>query len=166
MDADAIKKIFRIKNRPADNPIIVHVGKKSDIKKYAYIQNALQEKIIKFLMPGPITMVLPKKKCIPEIVTAKSPLVAIRIPSNNVARDFLKTIGLPIAAPSANPSTQPSPTSATMVQEMLGDKVPMIFDGGTCEIGIESTVIMVPDDTHITILRPGIIIKEDLETVA
>lgn len=109
---------------------------------------------------------LPKKKCIPEIVTAHSPLVAIRIPSNTVAKEFLRRVNLPIAAPSANPSTKPSPTSAEMVQEMLGNKVPMIFDGGDCEIGIESTVILVPDEKTIMILRPGIITKEDLESFA
>lgn len=81
-------------------------------------------------------------------------MVAIRIPSNTVAEAFLKAVEMPIAAPSANPSTKPSPTSAEMVQEMLGDNVPMIFDGGKSEVGIESTVIMVPDDKHITILRP------------
>lgn len=159
---EAIKKIFITKNRPQDNPLIVHVGKKSDIKKYANIVDPLQKKIIEKYMPGPITLLLPKKKNIPDITTAGKSLVGIRIPSNTSAQQFLKTCNIPIAAPSANISTMPSPTSAQMVDDMIGKKIPMILDGGNCEIGIESTVVMVPKKNEILIVRPGMITKEDL----
>ncbi len=165
LDPQAVKKVFKIKNRPADNPLIVHLGKKSNIKKYAYIKNELQKLIIKYLMPGPLTIVLLKKENIPDIVTAGSQFVAIRIPSNKIAKDFLTIINLPIVAPSANRSTESSPTSAQMVTKSLGKQVPMIIDWWLCEFGIESTVVMVPNNKEIIILRPGVITKEDIQSL-
>ncbi len=163
LDQDAVRKIFKTKNRPADNPLIVHLALKSDIKKYAIISHSLQKLIINKLMPWPITIVLPKRSIIPDIVTAWSPMVAIRLPQNDIAQDFLKIVNLPIVAPSANLSTQASPTSADMVYKSLGSRVPMIIDWWICDFGIESTVVMIPDDKHIKILRPWIITKQDLQ---
>lgn len=115
-------------------------------------------------MPGPLTILLHKKSNVPDMVTAGSDFVGIRIPQNQVARELLIEVNLPIAAPSANVSTKPSPTSAAMVFDNFGNKVPMIIDGGDCEVGIESTVVKVEDD-RVIITRPWYITKEDLESV-
>jgi L-threonylcarbamoyladenylate synthase len=139
----AVKKIFETKKRPQRNPIIVHVGSIDQIGEYAEIISPFEEKIINTLMPGPITILLKKKKIISDIVTAGSEFVGIRIPSNKVALDFLQTVELPVAAPSANISTKPSPTSAQMVESYFHEAVPMIIDGGACDVGIESTVVKV-----------------------
>jgi L-threonylcarbamoyladenylate synthase len=104
-------------------------------------------------MPGPLTILLHKKSNVPDMVTAGSDFVGIRIPQNQVARELLIEVNLPIAAPSANVSTKPSPTSAAMVFDNFGNKVPMIIDGGDCEVGIESTVVKVEDD-RVIITRP------------
>jgi L-threonylcarbamoyladenylate synthase len=164
LDILAVKKIFETKKRPQRNPIIVHVGFVEQISEYAEIVSPLEEKIINTLMPGPITILLKKKKNISDIVTAGSEFVGIRIPSNKVALDFLQTVELPVAAPSANISTKPSPTSAQMVQSYFHDQVPMIIDGGYCDVGIESTVVKV-EWNQIIITRPGFITAEDLQSL-
>lgn len=178
LDIEAVSKIFKLKNRPSNNPLIVHLWHKRDIPKYWTISNPIEKKIIEKLMPGPITLLLSKKDNIPEIVSP-NPFVWIRIPSNQVALKFLQTCDLPIAAPSANISTKPSPTSAKMVYQYFGSKVPLIIDWWNCNVGIESTVIKVDEqpickpmskwDCHnhynITIMRPGFVTKEDLESL-
>ena len=151
---EAAKKIFRLKGRPNDNPLIVHLGDKEQIPHYAEIENKIQQTIIDKLMPGPITLLLKKKKrwakrtphkaagLISDVVCPID-YVGIRLPSNKIAQEFLQTVQLPIAAPSANISGKPSPTNAQMVYDNLWDKVPMIIDGGESEAGIESTVVRV-----------------------
>ncbi len=161
---EAVKKIFIAKNRPLDNPLICHVAKKSDIKKYAYIDNKLQKLIIKTCMPGPCTLLLRPKAMIPKEITAGQPLMSIRIPANSIAQKLLSWCNFPVAAPSANLSTKPSPTSAEMVYENFKETIPMIIDGGETEVGIESTVIRA-DENKIEILRPGFITKEDLQAL-
>lgn len=143
LDTSAVRKIFETKGRPQKNPIIVHLGSIAQISEYAEITSPLEEKIITTLMPGPITILLKKKERIPLLVTAGSDFVGIRIPSNKVALDLLQTAEIPVAAPSANVSTKPSPTSAQMVFDNFHEAVPMIIDGGDCEVGIESTVVKV-----------------------
>ena len=164
LDILAVKKIFETKKRPQRNPIIVHVGSIDQIGEYAEIISPLEEKIINTLMPGPITLLLKKKKIISDIVTAGSEFVGIRIPSNKVALDFLQTVELPIAAPSANISTKPSPTSAQMVESYFHETVPMIIDGGACDVGIESTVVKV-EWSRVVITRPGFITAEDIQSL-
>ncbi|MFZ2151313.1 MAG: L-threonylcarbamoyladenylate synthase [Candidatus Absconditicoccaceae bacterium] len=178
LDAVAVSKIFKLKNRPSNNPLIVHLGHKRDISKYGIISNPIEKKIIEKLMPGPITLLLPKKNNIPEIVSS-NPFVGIRIPSNQVALDLLQACDLPIAAPSANISTKPSPTSAKMVYQYFGSNIPLIIDGGNCNVGIESTVVKIDEHSickpmssgeceyfyKINILRPGFVTKEDLESL-
>ncbi|GHW02856.1 threonylcarbamoyl-AMP synthase [candidate division SR1 bacterium] len=158
----AAKRIFQLKGRPSDNPLIVHLGAKEQISDYAFIENEIQQRIIDKLMPGPITLLLQKKENISSIV-CPVPLVGIRLPSNQIAHDFLTTVQLPIAAPSANISGKASPTNAQMVYDNLGENVPMIIDGGESEAGIESTVVRVMN-RNIQILRPGFVTKEDIET--
>ena len=166
LDSDAVQKIFTVKGRPSSNPLIVHIGEKSQIADLAIVENSFQQQIIDKLFPGPVTLLLKKKPGIPEVVT-QNPFVGIRMPSNQIANDFLKAVALPIAAPSANISGKPSPTSAPMVMDNVGGKIPLIIDGGDSNYGIESTVIKVDEENNqwkIWILRPGFITKEDLES--
>ena len=178
LDTKAVEKIFILKNRPSNNPLIVHVWEKSEIQKYAIISNSIEEKIIEKLMPGSITVLLKKKENIPSVIS-QNPYVWIRIPSNRVALEFLRYVNLPIAAPSANISTKPSPTSAQMVKEYFDEKVQLIIDWWDCSVGIESTVVKVDElsvhpitwDSNwgvfykIVIHRPGFVTKEDFETL-
>lgn len=178
LNTKALEKIFILKNRPSNNPLIVHVWDKKEISKYGIISSPIEKKIIEKLMPWPITILLPKKENISELISS-NPYVGIRIPSNQVALDFLQYCKLPIAAPSANISTKPSPTSAQMVYNYFGDKIPLIIDGWRCHVWIESTVIKVDeisvcnpmweDDCDISykiiIMRPWFITKEDLKSL-
>jgi len=178
LDKDALEKIFKLKNRPAKNPLIVHVWDKKEITKYWIISNPIEKKIIDELMPWPITILLNKKQNIPSLVSSNS-YVGIRIPSNKIALDFLNHCKLPIAAPSANISTKPSSTSAKMVHDYFLDNLPLIIDWWNCHVGIESTVLKVDesfscnpiwkDDCSvfykITIMRPWFVTKEDLDSL-
>ena len=178
LDTKAVEKIFALKNRPPNNPLIVHLGEKKEINKYAIISNPIEKKIIEKLMPGPITILLRKRENIANVVS-QNLYVWIRIPSNQVALNFLKYVNLAIAAPSANISTKPSPTSAQMVQQYFDNRIQLIIDGGDCSVGIESTVVKVDeisvcspmwrDDCQlfykIVIHRPGFVTKEDFEVL-
>lgn len=164
LDEKAVAKIFALKNRPQDNPIISHVARKEQIEEYADITNEIERTIIEKLMPWPITILLPPKKSIPLSITAGHPLMSIRIPSHPVALAVLSLCDFPIAAPSANISTRPSPTSAQMVYDNFWEKIPMIIDGWDCIVGIESTVVKV-ENNKIIITRPWFVTKEDLEMV-
>jgi len=116
---EAAKKIFQLKGRPNDNPLIVHLGDKEQIPHYAEIENEIQQTIIDQLMPGPITLLLKKKKGLISDIVCPVDYVGIRLPSNKIAQEFLQTVQLPIAAPSANISGKPSPTNAQMVYDNL-----------------------------------------------
>ncbi len=158
----AVKKIFTTKKRPMDNPLICHLGKKSDISKYTYIENDLQKLLIKTCMPGPFTILLKPKDMIPREITAGQPLMSIRIPDNEISKKLLSWCNFPVAAPSANLSSKPSPTSAEMVYHNFKNNIPMILDGWESQVGIESTVVRVHKN-KIEILRPGFITKEDIQ---
>ena len=159
LNEDAVRKIYEAKNRPSDNPFIVHVSSIEEIDKVAYLTDEARLLFEKFT-PGPLTIVLRKKDCIPSCVTAGLDTVGIRIPKHPMAREFLRKCGTPIAAPSANVSKRVSPTSAEYVYEDMNGRIPAIIDGGQCEVGIESTVISLADDPII--LRPGGITLEML----
>ena len=163
-DAKASSSIFLAKGRPSDNPLIVHIAKPEDAENIAYTTPLYYELAKKF-MPGPLTVILPKKDVIPNEVTAGLDTVAIRCPKNEIANKLIEVSKIPIAAPSANASGKPSPTSAMHVYDDLNGKIPMILDGGDCEFGVESTVITIKDNV-ITILRPGSVTKEMLEDVS
>lgn len=163
-DAEACKSIFAAKGRPSDNPLIVHVSKPEDAENIAYTCPIYYE-LAKAFMPGPLTVILPKKETIPYEVTAGLDTVAVRCPKNEVANKLIEISEIPIAAPSANSSGKPSPTSAQHVYDDLNGKIPMILDGGDCEFGVESTVISINDDV-ITILRPGSVTPKMLEGVS
>lgn len=158
--ADAAKKIYTAKGRPSDNPLIIHVADPKDAEKYAYVSD-IYYRLAEAFMPGPLTVIMPKRDCIPLSVTGGLDTVAVRCPSHPVARALIKKCGVPIAAPSANISGRPSPTSAKYVEEDMLGRVDMIIDGGECEIGLESTIVKV-DGESLTLLRPGAITYDAL----
>ncbi len=164
LDEKAVAKIFAAKGRPADNPLIVHIADTAQIELLA--QDIPQEahKVIRHFMPGPVTVILNKKPCIPGNVTARLDTVAVRIPASNYARDFLISCGVPVAAPSANISGKPSPTEPKHVIDDMMGKVDVILTAGNCEIGVESTVIDFTTG-QAKILRPGGLSAEKLSEV-
>lgn len=163
LDSEAAKKIYAAKGRPSDNPLIIHISSPEEAEDYCYTSPEYYRLAEKFL-PGPLTVIMPKKDVIPKTVTGGLDTVAVRCPKNEAARELIRLSGAPIAAPSANISGKPSPTSAAHVKDDLDGKVDMIIDGGECEIGLESTIIKL-DDGGATLLRPGAITPEMLEEV-
>ena len=163
LDADAAKKIYAAKGRPSDNPLIIHIAKPEDAEKYCITSEAYY-KIAKAFMPGPITVILPKRDNIPASVTGGLSTVAVRCPAHPVARALIEAADVPIAAPSANTSGRPSPTSASHVIEDMSGKIDAIIDGGDADIGLESTIVL-PRENGVTVLRPGGITCEMLESI-
>lgn len=159
----AVLSIFSAKGRPADNPLIVHIHHRSQLESVCEIPDAAFSLMDAF-WPGPLTMLFPKKPSVPDVVTAGLPTVAVRMPSHPVALAFLQACATPVAAPSANRSGRPSPTTAAHVLEDMAGKIPLILDGGACDVGVESTVL---DLVHgqPCILRPGGVTREMLESV-
>ncbi len=160
----AVKKIFEVKGRPSDNPLIVHIASFDDVKKVAAEVPALAQKVMRKFMPGPITVVLKKRPEIPDCVTAGLGTVGVRMPAHAVCRNFLKSCATPVAAPSANLSTRPSPTKASHVLRDLKGKIEYILNGGSCKVGVESTIIDLSGKTP-KLLRAGGISKEELQEV-
>ncbi len=157
----AVASVFEAKGRPQDNPLICHIASISDLDEIAYDETGIAKYLFGIFSPGPLTLVLRKKNVIPDSVTAGLSTVAVRIPNHKTALEFIKKSGVPIAAPSANTSGRPSPTTARDVYEDLNGKIPLIIDGGECGVGIESTVLDVSGEIPV-ILRPGMITAEDL----
>jgi L-threonylcarbamoyladenylate synthase len=160
----AIDKIYVVKGRPKSNPLIVHVLDLVQCEGLAHVGRWARE-LCKHFWPGPLTLVLPKKKNVPDTVTAGGPNVAVRSPSQPVFRAVLSALGQPIVAPSANRFAHLSPTRAEHVQIDLGDAVSYILDGGPCTLGVESTVLSLVNENAPEILRHGPIPAEELETV-
>ena len=158
--ADAAKKVYEAKGRPSDNPLIIHLARAEDAEKYCHTNETFY-RIAKLYMPGPITVILPKRDIIPYSVTGGLETVAVRIPSNQIAHKLIEYSECPIAAPSANLSGKPSCTSFEHVIEDMYGRIDMILNGGDCEIGLESTIITVCGN-DIKILRPGKITVEML----
>ena len=155
------QKIYAAKGRPSDNPLIIHIAEPSDAEKYAHT-NAVYYKLAKAFMPGPLTVILPKKDTVPYETTGGLDTVAIRCPSHPVAHAIIEAAEIPVAAPSANISGRPSATAVEYVIEDFNGKVDMIIDGGACEIGLESTIVMVTKDDGLILLRPGAITYDAL----
>lgn len=164
LDAKACRAIFRAKGRPAHDPLIVHVLDLAHAEELAVFNNAAR-RLARAFWPGPLTLVLPKKACVPGIVTSGGPTVALRSPAHPLARRLLKLAGVPLAAPSANPFTYISPTTAEHVRQGLGTRIPHILDGGDCAIGVESTVLDVTQPARPRILRPGAVSAEQIAAV-
>ena len=169
-DAEAVAKVFEVKERPSFDPLIVHIGHKRDLDIVANIPEELDEivdELVSTYWPGPLTLVLPKKEDVPELVTSGLETVAVRMSAHEVMRAVAKKI--PVAAPSANRFGRISPTSADAVMEELGGKIPMVIDGGACRDGLESTIVapeMSEKGPVLRLLRPGPISREDLRKIA
>ncbi|MDR0647359.1 MAG: threonylcarbamoyl-AMP synthase [Puniceicoccales bacterium] len=163
-DEDAILKVYALKQRPSNNPLIVHVLDECQLKRVAHV-NAQAAKLVNVFWPGPLTLILPKKPCVPLIVTAQQSSVAVRAPNAPLFRKVLELLGMPLVAPSANKFQQVSPTCAQHVMHGMGDTLSYILDGGLCPLGIESTILSLLDEQHPTLLRYGPIPKEALEDV-
>lgn len=150
----AVARIFESKQRPAFDPLIVHVGSLDQLNTVVASFPPLAQRLAEAFWPGPLTLVLPKTAAIPELVTAGLPGVGVRIPAHPLALELLNEVGFPLAAPSANPFGAISPTTVQHVQQGLGDRIDGILDGGPCQVGLESTVISLMD-SQPALLRPG-----------
>ncbi|NLT08829.1 MAG: threonylcarbamoyl-AMP synthase, partial [Ruminococcus sp.] len=159
---EAVRKVFAAKGRPADNPLIVHLADFSHACKYTSYIPELAYRLAERFCPGPLTMVLPKNELIPMITSGGLDTVGIRVPSHPVMHRLIELSGCPIAAPSANTSGYPSPTSADHVMRDMIGKIAAVVDGGQSEFGVESTVISFEGDNAVRILRPGCITREML----
>lgn len=164
LDENAVKKIYAAKGRPADNPLIVHIAEKDDILPLVSEITPKAKALIDAFFPSPLTIILKKSDIVPNLVSGGLDTVAVRMPKNETARAVIRASGCPIAAPSANTSGLPSPTKAKYVIEDMMGKIDAIIDGGSCEVGVESTVITLAGKTPV-LLRPGAITKEMLEEV-
>ena len=163
LDEEAVPRIYAAKGRPSDNPLIVHVGTFEAVEPLCYVSDASRTLMDAF-WPGPLTLLMPKKPIIPKVTNAGLASVAIRMPSHPVALAMLRACKVPIAAPSANTSGRPSPTTAQHVLDDLNGKLPLILDGGNCAVGLESTVVDMTADIP-TIVRPGGVTPEMLAAV-
>jgi len=159
----AAEKIYAAKGRPSDNPLIVHVASPEDAEAIAYT-SPLYYALAESFMPGPLTVIMPKRECVPDAVTGGLSTVAVRCPEHETARRLITSAGVPIAAPSANRSGKPSPTIASHVREDMDGRIDMLIDGGDCDIGVESTVITIADG-RCTVLRPGAVTEQMLREV-
>ena len=154
LNGEACKRIFAAKGRPADNPLIVHIA---DLSQWEPLVRKIPEKarrLAEAFWPGPLTIILPKADCIPAEVSAGMDTVGVRFPAHPVARELIRLAGVPLAAPSANLSGRPSPTTAQHVWKDLEGKIEAVLDGGPCNVGVESTVISLAVDPP-RLFRPG-----------
>ena len=163
LEAAAVRGIFAAKCRPADDPLIVHLGDATELTRVAIANDASRMLGSRF-WPGPLTLVLRKQPIVPAEVTAGLDTVAVRVPSHPVARELLRAAGLPVAAPSANRFGRPSPTRAQHVLDDLAGRIDAVIDGGPTDVGVESTIVEVARATP-RLLRPGGLAAEDIEAV-
>ena len=161
LDPEAAHRIYAAKGRPSDNPLIVHIAEFQDLYPLVAHCPKLAEELADAFWPGPLTMIFPKSEKVPAATTGGMDTVAVRMPAHPAAREIIKECGLPLAAPSANLSGKPSPTKASHVYQDMQGRIPLILDGGDCQVGVESTVIAVHEDS-VRLLRPGGITVEML----
>jgi L-threonylcarbamoyladenylate synthase len=164
LDRNAVARIFEAKGRPAYNPLIVHVIDEEAARRLTAEWPQVASVLARAFWPGPLTLVLPKAAIVPDLVTAGLLTVGLRVPAHPLAQALLREAGVPIAAPSANRFTELSPTTAEHVSKGLGDRVDLILDGGSTEVGIESTVLDLTGDQPI-LLRPGSISASEIESL-
>lgn len=164
LDASAVARIYEVKNRPRFNPLILHCADAQQAFSHvAEVPTAARELAARF-WPGPLTLVLPKTDAVPDLVTAGSAYVAVRVPAHPLTLELLRQTGFPLAAPSANPSNYVSPTTAQHVMDQLGGKIPMILEGGPANVGVESTIVSFANG-YPEILRQGGLAQEAIEEV-
>ena len=160
----ATAKIYSAKGRPSDNPLIIHIADPADVELYAFA-NSTYYSLAEHFMPGPLTVILPAKDTVPLTTRGGLDTVAVRCPENPIARELIRLAGVAVAAPSANLSGSPSPTSFEHAYSDMNGRVEVIIDGGECDFGLESTIVRIDSDGALTLLRPGKITKEDLEAL-
>lgn len=163
LDPEAVQRIYKVKGRPLASPLIVHVASEAMARSIAADWPELAQKLVARFWPGPLTVIVKKAALVPDLVTAGLDSVGVRLPAHPVARALIERAGVPLAAPSANRFTEISPTRAEHVQTAFGDSIPLILNGGACEVGIESTVVFLRRDSPV-ILRPGMISRDELES--
>jgi L-threonylcarbamoyladenylate synthase len=164
LDAGAVKKIFRAKGRPSDNPLIVHIASLDQLSEVAARVPRSAQTLIEHFFPGPLTVIVPRHPAIPRAVTAGLDTVGVRLPEHPVARKFLRACGVPVAAPSANRSGRPSPTTWSAVREEMEGRVECILKGGSARVGLESTVVDCTVARPV-VLRLGAVTLEQLREV-
>jgi len=164
LDEAAVAKIFVAKGRPQDNPLILHIAEPAQMADFCHSIPEAAYRLAEAFWPGPLTMVLPAKPCVPKATTAGLPTVAVRCPDNAVTREIIRLAGVPVAAPSANLSGKPSTTTAQHVLDDHNGKLPLIVDGGACRVGVESTIVDLTEQPP-RLLRPGGITPEQLTDI-
>ena len=162
--SEAAEKIYRAKGRPSDNPLIIHISSPRDAEKYAFT-TPLYYRLAERFMPGPLTVILPAKETVPKQTRGGLDTVAVRCPSHPIARALIEKAGVAIAAPSANISGSPSPTTVKHVIEDMRGRCDIILDGGDSDFGLESTIVKIVDEDTLLLLRPGKITPNDLYEV-
>lgn len=161
LSAEAVARIFAVKERPKDDPLIVHLPTAAAVEEVATIPSEIERRLMKEFWPGPLTLLLMKRECIPSLVTAGREMIAVRFSAHPVFQKVIRELGRPLAAPSANRFGRISPTSAAHVVAELGGRIPLIVEAGPTDLGIESTIVRVVGKT-IEILRPGALAAEAL----
>lgn len=164
-DLQAVSRIFAIKNRPRFDPLILHTDSLEKIESWVGTLPDTARRLADAFWPGPLTLVVPTSARIPDLVTSGLPAVAFRIPAHPLTQKLLQQLDFPLAAPSANPFGYISPTSAQHVRDQLGNKVSLVLDGGTCTVGVESTIVATRDSEERRVLRLGGLSLEKLEAV-
>lgn len=166
LNPSAVARIFEAKQRPTFDPLIVHIAEMNQLQQVVREVPSFARDLMQKFWPGPLTVVLPKQECVPDLVTAGLSTVGVRQPRHPLALELLRLCGTPIAAPSANPFGGISPTTAEHVLTSLGDRIDLILDGGPCAVGLESTIVSVPASGPPVLYRAGGLPVEDLEGVA
>lgn len=161
LDPEAVAEIYHVKNRPEFNPLILHISSAADAAKYVTDIPELAKKLMDAFWPGSLSILLPKSNLVPDIITAGSSHVVLRVPNHWKALELLQQLDYPLAAPSANISNTVSPTTAQHVEEGLGSQISYVLDGGECTVGLESTIVAIEPD-GVRILREGGISQEQI----
>lgn len=162
VNSTAVQRIYQAKERPQDNPLIIHFGTPEEMLRTIPKDQGLLRRAVEIFSPGPLTVIVPAPAWAVPQVRHNLPTIAIRVPSSPLAQSIITAAGVPVAAPSANRSGRPSPTSAAMAYQEMNGRVAAVVDGGNCAVGIESTIIRAEADRELIILRPGSISKDDL----
>ncbi len=165
-NADAVRKVFAAKGRPADNPLIVHIADIADWAPLVTEIPPLAQKLAERFWPGPLTIILPRTDRIPSVTAGGLDSVGVRFPAHPLAQALIRASGVPIAAPSGNRSGSPSPTTAAHMMQDMDGRIPAVIEGGSCICGVESTVIALDDERSVRVLRPGFVTPEQLAEIA
>ena len=164
LNPEAVAEIYRVKNRPTFNPLILHCASIEQAKKYISVWPSLADKLAQTFWPGSMSVLLPKSSLVPDIITAGSDMVVVRVPNHPLTLSLLQSLDFPLAAPSANISNTVSPTTALHVESTIGNEIDYVLDGGRCHIGLESTIVAI-QDSSVVLLREGGITREDISGI-